>query len=151
MDNMLNDKEVINNLFVDVFNDILQIEEFTLKSEGLDNLSVKEIHVLDAIGTVEEPTMSNVSAKLRVTIGTLTTAINTLVKKGYVVRVECKDDKRVVRLKLTETGEAAFDIHKEFHYELVDQTVKILTKEDMDALAIALAQIHVFFGSKMMK
>lgn len=146
----MEERDIINNLFVEVFNDILQIEEHTLKSEGLDNLSVKEIHVLDAIGTAEDPTMSNVSAKLRVTIGTLTTAINTLVKKGYVVRVECKDDRRVVKLKLTDTGEDAFKIHKSFHYELVDQTIKTLPNKDLETLTSTLEQLHVFFNSKMM-
>ncbi len=138
-------KEKINLLFVDVFNDILQIEEKALKNAGLENLSIKEIHVLEAIAITPEPTMSKVAAKLRVTIGTLTTAVNTLVKKEYVERVDCKDDRRVVRLKLTNTGVGAYDVHKVFHEDMVNNTLDGLIDKEVEVLATALTKMREFF------
>lgn len=142
-------KENINMLFVDVFNDILQIEEKVLKSNGLNNLSVKEMHVLEAIEIVEEPTMSKVAGKLRVTIGTLTTAINTLVKKTYVERVECEDDKRVVKLKLTDKGLEAYVVHKKFHDELIKDSLNKLTDNELQALSTSLKKLRLFFVEKL--
>lgn len=142
-------KENINMLFVDVFNDILQIEEKALKNSGLNNLSVKEMHVLEAIELVEEPTMSKVAGKLRVTIGTLTTAINTLVKKYYVERVECADDKRVVKLKLTDTGLKAYEVHKQFHDELISDSLNKLTDEEIRVLSSSLKKLRMFFVEQM--
>ncbi len=138
-------KEKINLLFVDVFNDILQIEEKALKDAGLDNLSVKEVHVLEAIALSTEPTMSRVASRLRVTIGTLTTAVNTLVKKNYVERVDCKDDRRVVRLKLTETGQNAFDVHMKFHEDFVSKSLDGLSEAEVETLANSLTNLRKFF------
>ncbi len=145
----MKEREMINHLFVDVFNDILQIEEKSLKNAGLTNLSIKEVHVLQAISEAKEPTMSKVAFRLRVTIGTLTTAINTLVKKNYVERVDCKDDRRVVRLKLTDTGEAACAVHEKFHADFMDQTLVHLTEEELDTLSATLEKLRLFFVDKL--
>ncbi len=144
-----NISKVLNDLFVEVFNDILQIEEKALKEEGLDNLSVKEVHALEAIAEVENPTMSIVAKKLRVTVGTLTTAVNTLVKKGYVQRVDCKDDRRVVNLQLTQEGKEAYDVHREFHNVFVNYTIEALSDEEKRTLASTLQKMHTFFINKI--
>ena len=78
-------KHLINELLVEIFNHILSIEEEEIKKLDI-NLSLNEIHTLESIENTEYPTMSNVSKKLRITISTLTTTINRLVKKGYVER-----------------------------------------------------------------
>lgn len=48
-----------------------------------------------------EKTSSEVAKELSITVGTLTVAINNLVKKGYVERIRSEDDRRVVKLGLT--------------------------------------------------
>lgn len=79
-------KKILNELLVDTFNEILTIEQTALKSGKLNDLSVTEIHTIEAIGMYRARTMSEVAADLGITVGTLTTAINNLVKKGYVER-----------------------------------------------------------------
>ena len=79
-------KKILNELLVQIFNDILQIEEQSLKQGVINDLSVTEIHTIDAIGMYTERTMSEVAQDLKITVGTLTTAINKLIKKGYVER-----------------------------------------------------------------
>lgn len=49
----------------------------------------------------KKKTTSEVAKELSITVGTLTTAINKLVKKGYVERIRSEDDRRVVKLGLT--------------------------------------------------
>ena len=51
---MTDNRGVLNNLLVKLFNDILRIEEKSLKkSEELSDLSVTEIHTIEAIGEKE--------------------------------------------------------------------------------------------------
>lgn len=83
-------EKILNELMVDLFNDILQIEEQALKQGALNDLSVTEMHTLEAIGMYTERTMSEVAQDLKITVGTLTTAINKLIKKEYVERKELK-------------------------------------------------------------
>lgn len=73
---------VLNELLVELFNDIMQIEQNSLKQGKLNDLSVTEIHTIEAIGMYEPRSMSEVAADLRITVGTLTTAINKLIKKA---------------------------------------------------------------------
>lgn len=83
----------IDQVLVHLFNDILRIEEDSLHRRGVHGLSMREIHVLQAImESGEENTMSTVAARLHVTVGSLTVAINTLVRKGYVERQRSSQD-----------------------------------------------------------
>lgn len=86
---------------VDIFNDILTIEETALKKGAFSDLSVKEMHTIEAIGMYQPRTMTEVAQDLKITVGTLTTAINRLVKKGYVERNRIEDDRRIVQVQLT--------------------------------------------------
>lgn len=47
-------REVLNELFVDLFNDILAIEEKSLSNGPLADLSITELHTIEAIGMYEE-------------------------------------------------------------------------------------------------
>ena len=75
-------KKILNELLVQLFNDILQIEEKSLKNGPLSDLSVTELHTIEAIGMYKERTMTEVAQDLKITVGTWTTAINKLIKKG---------------------------------------------------------------------
>ena len=77
-------KKIVNELLVQIFNDILQIEEQTIKEGIISDLSITEIHTIEAIGMYTKRTMSEVAQDLKITVGTLTTAINKLIKKGYL-------------------------------------------------------------------
>ena len=96
-------KNVINELLVEVFNHILSIEGQTLRERGV-KLSMSEVHVLEAIKNSETKTMGDVAKRLRITLGTLTTSVDVLVRKKYVNRSRAKDDKRKVILQLTDSA-----------------------------------------------
>ena len=97
-------KKIINELLVEVFNHILSIEAEALRNRGV-KLSMNEVHVLEAIVNTEEPTMTHLARRLRVTVGTLTTAMNRLVEKGYCTRYREEEDKRKVLIALTKKAE----------------------------------------------
>ena len=88
--------EKVNKYLVTVFNDILTIEESELQKSQFDDLSIKEMHTIEAIGLHNERTSSEVAKRLSITVGTLTVAINNLEKKGYVERVRSEKDRRIV-------------------------------------------------------
>ena len=92
-------RAVINELLVEIFHRILAIENEGLRQQGV-NLSMSEVHVLEAISLVETKTMTNIALKLGITVGSLTTAINTLVKKRFVRREFDETDRRKVLISL---------------------------------------------------
>lgn len=140
-------KDLVNELLVEVFNHILSIEEKTLKSAGVE-LSMTEIHVLEAIKNTNPPTMSNIAQTLRITVGTLTTSIHTLVKKDYVIRKRGVEDKRVVFIELTEDAIKALEIHDSFHEDMIESIFKDLNIEEDEVLIKSLEKVSEYFKHK---
>lgn len=130
---------------MDIFNDILTIEQAALRSGAFNDLSVTEIHTIEAIGMYEERNMSEVASDLGITVGTLTTAINHLVKKGYVERKRAEEDRRVVKIKLTKRGKLAYRIHEKFHSDMIKETISGLTEEEEKVLVNSLEKLNDFF------
>lgn len=136
---------VVNELLVDIFNDILQIEQSALQQGEFKDLSVTEIHTIEAIGMYEARSMSEVAADLKITVGTLTTAVNKLISKGYVERKRIEEDRRVVQIQLTKRGKLAFRIHEKFHTDMVRSTVQGLSPEEEEILVKSLERLNDFF------
>ena len=136
----------INHLLVRLFNDILAIEERALSSGEFADASVREMHVLEAAADEREGnSMSAIATRLGITVGSLTVAVTTLERKGYLRRERDAGDKRVVRVLLTERGRQANERHAVFHARMVDQVQKALNGEQLEVLAEALECIIVFF------
>lgn len=139
---------VINGLLVQLFNDVLQIEESSLKNGEISDLSITEIHTIEAIGMYTEKTMSEVAQSLKITVGTLTTAINKLIKKQYVERKRIEEDRRVVLIKLTKRGKLAYRLHEKFHKDMVNTAIEGLDENEEEILISSLSKLNDFFKQK---
>lgn len=139
---------VINGILVELFNDILAVEEKSLKNEGLVDLSITEIHTIEAIGIYKPKSMTEIAEYLKITVGTLTTAINRLVNKAYVERLKDAQDRRIVLIQLTDSGKNAHAIHRKFHIEMVEKMVEDLKLEEDKILLRSLKNLKEFFESR---
>ena len=139
---------VLNKLLVQLFNDILQIEKNAMNNTEFKDLSITEIHTIEAIGKEGNRTMGEIANDLRITVGTLTTAINRLIKKGYVERKRIEEDRRVVVVYLTESGKKVFDEHTLFHKEMIDEVAKNFEDYELKVLTKALSKVSEFFEVK---
>lgn len=135
----------LNELLVKLFRNINMIEERALRTEEYKDVTVNDIHVIEAIGTEEAKNMTSVARSLEVTTGTLTIAINSLVKKGYVDRVRSEEDRRVVLISLSDKGKRAYLHHRKFHDQMIDTVVEQLSEEEQQVLERALAKLNQFF------
>lgn len=136
--------ETVNDYLVSVFNDILTIEESELKKSRFKDLSITEMHTIEAVGMYKRKTSTEVAKELSITVGTLTVAINNLVKKDYVERIRSEDDRRVVKLGLTKKGKLLFRVHQHFHREMVKNILLSMDKNEEKALLKALKNLHDF-------
>ena len=138
------DLKTVNDYLVSVFNDILTIEESELKKSQFKDLSITEMHTIEAIGMYKKKTTSEVAKELSIAVGTLTTAINKLVKKDYVERIRSEDDRRVVKLGLTKKGKLLYRVHQHFHREMVKNILDGMATDEQQALLAALKNLHDF-------
>jgi len=144
----MSNHDTVNEILVRLFANILDIEEKCLRVGDFSDLSISEIHVIDSIGINKERTMSDTAKDLKVTSGTLTTAVDNLIKKGYVERRRSVEDRRVVKIKLTKKGADAFKIHEDFHKDLVISALQELDSNEEELLIKVLTNIDVFFKHK---
>lgn len=134
----------LNELLVNVYDDIEEIETKSLRSGAFKDLSITEIHTIEAIGLTGEKSMSEIAADLNITTGTLTTAIDKLIKKGYVIRNRSEEDRRIVYIALTKRGKLAYKIHESFHYKMVRSVITDLTDDEVQALIKGLNSLNVY-------
>lgn len=134
----------INQLLTTVYGDILRVEELALRKSQFKDISIKEVHAIDAISMYEHKTTTQVARQLRITPGTLTTMVNHLVRKGYVNRLRSDDDRRFVRLGLTRKGRLIFRAHESFHRQMVQSFAKDMTDEQLQFIEKALLNLQAF-------
>jgi len=137
-------KVIINELLVDIFNRILAIEGEELRKQGV-KLSMNEVHVLEAIDIVDEPNMTNIANKLGITVGSATTAINTLVQKGYVRRYTDESDRRKVLVALEAPSLKVMKIHEIYHQKMIDSVFEDLKIEEDEVLIASLKKVSSYF------
>lgn len=139
--------DVLHDILVKLFQEVLDIESKALITPEFKDISVNDMHIIEAIGEKEPKNMSSVAKIMSVTIGTLTIAINSLVKKGYVHRERSEEDRRVVLISLTEKGRKANAHHMKFHDGMIQAVLKDLDEEQQKILVKSLLNLRAFFDS----
>lgn len=138
----------LNEMLVKLFNNVMDIEEKAVITGQFQDITNNDMHIIEAIGNnADEPkSMSVIAKKLSVTVGTLTTNMNSLEKKGYIVRERSRTDKRVVYVFLTEKGKKAFYHHRDFHKNMIKSIVKDLDEDEMKIMIKCLLNLNDFFN-----
>jgi DNA-binding MarR family transcriptional regulator len=140
--------ETLNELLVRLFRDVMEIEQRALINQDFKDITNNDLHVIEAIGIGEAKNMSAIAKELSVTMGTLTIAMNSLVKKGYVVRERGKADRRIVYISLSEKGRKAYRHHEQFHHEMIESIMNGLGDQETEALVQALMKLNLWFREK---
>lgn len=139
--------QTLNEVLVNLFRDIMDIEQKAIITDEFKDLTNNDMHVIEAIGTGDPKNMSSIARQLSVTVGTLTIAMNSLVKKGYVIRERGTVDRRVVYISLSERGKAAYEHHARFHKAMIESVAEELTQEELEMLVRTLAKLNRWFRS----
>ena len=141
----------LNDILVNLFNSVLKMEEDAIKNSSKHNLSITEVHTLAAIGAGKAKTMTQVAASLKISVSTLTTAINKLVDKKYVNRFRVPEDRRIVKIELTQEGVEAVAEHEEFHRKMIGDVLAELHEGEQEILLNSLDNLHDFFKRQKIK
>lgn len=144
-------KESLNRFFVHVFNQILSWEEKSFRDSGIEDITLRELHVIEAVYHLKDSgknRMAEIARFLSITPGSLTVSVNVLVKKGYLRREGTEEDRRIVRLVPTEKASEVNEIHTKFHSDMIDDALKLFDGNDMDSLMAALERLEIFFEER---
>ncbi|MDO5146465.1 MAG: MarR family transcriptional regulator [Eubacteriales bacterium] len=140
-------RDTINKMLVSTFHEILELEEKAIITDKFKDISNNDMHIIEAIGNDSGSRMTDIAKRLNITVGSLTTAMNSLVNKGYVARQRSEHDRRVVNIYLRDKGMEAYEHHKQFHRKMTDALVEALTPEELDVWMKSLDKLTDFFQS----
>ncbi|WP_142558233.1 fatty acid biosynthesis transcriptional regulator FabT [Streptococcus mitis] len=138
------DYKLINEYLTSIFNNVLVIEEVSLRGSRFKDISIKEMHTVDVIGNFSDVTPSFVSKELMVTLGTVTTCLNNLERKGYIERIRSDQDRRVVYLHLTKKGRLVHRLHRRFHKAMVEKIIDGMSPEEINVMGKGLTNLYQF-------
>lgn len=143
---MEHQSEILHQFLSDVFGDIQKREEDSLAA---GDLSLREVQLIDAVCRTVDQGGDNrstaIAAARRMAAGTLTSAVDLLVKKGYLIRLRDGKDRRVVRLMPTQQGRDASEQHRAFHRRITDSLLSVLSDQEASALMRGMEKLTDFF------
>jgi len=138
----LDNAEKLSKVLLELWGSVAKIEEAALVRSNGRILSVNELHTLEAIGEDRRKTMTHVAAVLKVSVSTLTAAVNKLVDKGYINRFRIPADRRMVMIELTEKGALAVREHEAFRLSMINDALSQLSGDEAEKLINSLENIN---------
>ena len=135
----------INFILVNLINEIWDLEGKAIITDEFKDITNNDMHVIEAIGLGSGHNMSFIAKRLGITVGSLTTAMNSLVRKKYAERYRSEEDRRVVYVKLTEKGERAYNHHADYHHKMTMAIREKLGEEELPVLFKMLDALTEFF------
>ncbi|CVK21077.1 MULTISPECIES: MarR family winged helix-turn-helix transcriptional regulator [Sporomusa] len=106
------------------------------------DLTVSEAHAIEVLGRYGQMNMKSLAQHLGVTTGTTTVTVDRLEKKEYARRQSVKEDRRVHLITLTPKGQQAFAEHHQYHADLTEQILSVLSNEEHEQLLSILKKIN---------
>jgi DNA-binding MarR family transcriptional regulator len=111
------------------------------RRHGLSHAALNALAVIEGAGR-PVPT-GEVSARMHITTGTMTTVLDTLERKGYVRRLADPDDRRRVLVDITPAAQSVLDRMLPEVQQAAGAVMSALDEETLHALLDALAAISV--------
>ena len=137
----------LNQLLVMAYRKINKLEEGILHSVSGMDLSITEMHLLEAIGETKDTgtPLRELAQRMELSPPTVTVAINKLSKKGFVVKSKSETDKRSVIVELTRMGRKMNAAHRYFHEQMVRDIDKLLTDQEREGMLRGMELLNRFF------
>lgn len=128
---MTNEQTQLNDFMVNTFYKILEAERRALEFNGL---TLKEIHLIDAVYNLQkvgQNNFSSVAGALGITLGTMTSAFAKLERKGYLKKTKYLVDQRIFYITCTPKCESVHKAHTAWHEKLIDNVLKFMPGREM--------------------
>ena len=105
------------------------------------DFTIKEMFLIDVLGSRESATMSELAQILSVPLTTMTSMVTRLVNKGYLDRSRTEEDRRVVLVSLSSEGKEIFRQHRHEYVRTVSEILGDLAEEDQKTILGFIGQV----------
>lgn len=115
-----------------------QLEELAKQKTDLKNLTTRQLHCIELIHSMENPTLSELTKKMKITKASTSVMLDRLDQHGFIKKVKSDSDRRSAHVHLTERGDKAAHLHVNVHKQFAMHLTKELTDSEKDILVVLL-------------
>ncbi|MDD4822762.1 MAG: MarR family transcriptional regulator [Bacteroidales bacterium] len=118
-----------------------EMEELAREELNIKELSTAQMHYLEVINEMSNPNITELATEMRLTKPTVTVAIDKLIQKGYVAKIQSDEDRRSSHLHLTKKGMQINQMHEHAHRQFVELMRETLDPKELEELTILLEKL----------
>ena len=104
----------------------------SVSDDAMHDLSKQESNVIYILGTRNALIMRELAENMRLHVSTMTGIVDKLTDKGFVTRTRTEEDRRIVRVALTDAGQTAYKQESEKRKQLSLAILTALNQNERD-------------------
>lgn len=117
------------------------MEELAREQLNIKELTTAQMHYLEIINEMSNPNITELATEMRLTKPTVTVALDKLILKGYVAKVQSDEDRRSSHLHLTKKGMQINQMHERAHSQFVELMLETLDTKELEELTVLLEKL----------
>ncbi|QGS67938.1 MarR family transcriptional regulator [Oceanobacillus sp. 143] len=114
------------------------IEELIKKDISSHGMKSSDFAVIEAVYSKGRQTIRQISEAVLINTGSITYVIDKLENNGLVERVDCKEDRRVVYIQITDKGKKLMDEIFPKHQQVIEALFEGVTSEEKKSFLTSL-------------
>ena len=118
-----------------------ELESKAFEQEGFSDITMNQMHYLETIAMLSNPTSGDLADSLSVTRPSVSAIVKKLIETGYLTKTKSKIDGRVYYLHLTDKGLRFNELHSEIHQILARRIIENLNQDEIEVLAGLLGKL----------
>jgi len=118
-----------------------QLEETAKEQFSFSDLTLTQMNYLETIYQLQNPNLTELASELNLTKPTVKVAIDKLIEKDYIYRVQSDEDRRSAHLHLTEKGKVINQMHDEAHKQMAKIITMNLNVAEQEKLVMLLEKV----------
>lgn len=120
----------MNEVFVSILKTAKAIQDYLKQHLRKYGISQTEFAVLEVLYEHKKQTVHQIAGKVFLANGSMTYVIDKLVEKGYVLRTDCREDRRVVHVEMANEGRSLMDELHPFYKKIVEGLFSDITEDE---------------------
>jgi len=116
-------------------------EETAKEQFNLLNLTITQMHYMETINILDNPNITELALQLKLSKPTVKVAVDRLIERDYVYKIQSDEDRRSAHLHLTEKGKLINKMHDYAHKQIAESFTRKLNSEELETLVGLLTKV----------
>lgn len=108
------------------------MEEEAREQFNLSTLTLTQMHYLETIHSLKNPNLTEIALALNLSKPTVKVAVDKLVERDFLYRVQSDEDRRSAHIHLTEKGKLINRMHDYAHVRIAESIARKLNPKEQE-------------------